>query len=403
MGKPSLGVIFLTVLLDLVGFGIVLPLLPIFSQTYGASPVVVGLIMASYSAMQFLFSPIWGRLSDRIGRRPILLASTAFAALSYAVFALGTGLPGRAALAVFLVSRMLAGVCGASITVAQAYVADISPPELRTRRMGLIGMAFGLGFILGPGLGAGAVTWFGHAGPGWFASALCAINFVVAFIWLRESWTPQAAHVPERPRLLSWPEVVGRPGIGLLVFVYFLATFAFTCFETTLGLLISRNFHLNVDNAHDDRMIACLFAYCGIVGAFVQGGAAGRMSSRLGEAAVIGISMILFALAMGPLPFVTGRNTLLVVLAFLSIGSSLTRPPVFGLLSQWTPADQQGAVLGVAQSAGSLARILGPLSAGALYHWHPEAPYVACGLLALMTGLWAWPSLQRAGRAIRTR
>jgi DHA1 family tetracycline resistance protein-like MFS transporter len=395
MNKPSLGVIFLTVLLDLVGFGLVLPLLPIFSQTYGASPLMVGVIMASYSVMQFLFSPIWGRLSDRVGRRPVLLASTACASLSYAVFALGTGLEGRAALAVFLISRLLAGVCGASITVAQAYVADISPPEQRTRRMGLIGMAFGLGFILGPGLGAGAVSWYGYAGPGWFACALCAINFVVAFIWLRESWTPRAEHAPERPRLTVWTEVLRRPGLGLLVFVYFLATFAFTCFETTLGLLISRNFNLHVENPHDDRMIACLFAYCGVVGALVQGGFVGRLAKRMGEPALIGVSLLLFAAALAPLPFVTTRGPLLVVLAVLAIGSSLTRPPVFGLLSQWTSARDQGTTLGVAQSAGSLARILGPLTAGALYQIQPAAPYVVCALLALVTALWAWPALQR--------
>jgi MFS family permease len=395
MTKPSLGVIFLTVLLDLVGFGIVLPLLPIFSQSYGASPTVVGLIMASYSAMQFLFSPIWGRLSDRIGRRPVLLASTAFASLSYALFALGTGLPGHSALLVFMLSRMLAGVCGANLTVAQAYVADISEPKLRTRRMGLIGMAFGLGFIIGPALGAAAVYWFGHAGPGWFACVLSALNFGVAFIWLRESWTPQAEHVQERPRLTSWGDVLRRPGMGLLIFVYFLATFAFTCFETTLGLLVSRTFGLTMDNPHDDRMVACLFAYCGIIGAVVQGGLTGRLAARWGEPAVIGLSLILFAAAMAPLPFVTTRGPLLVVLAMLAAGSSLTRPPVFGLLSQWSPADQQGASLGVAQSAGSLARIAGPITAGLLYHIQPAIPYVVCSVLALVTALWAWPALKR--------
>ncbi len=401
MGKPSLGVIFLTVLLDLIGFGIVLPLLPIFSQSYGASPLMVGLIMASYSAMQFLFSPLWGRLSDRIGRRPVLLASTAFATLSYAVFALGTGLEGRAALLVFLLSRMLAGVCGASITVAQAYVADISEPALRTRRMGLIGMAFGLGFILGPGLGAGAVTWFGYAGPGWFACGLCALNFVVTLFWLKESWTPRAEHAPERPRLAVWGDVLRRPGLGLLILVYFLATFAFTCFETTLGLLMSRNFHLTVENPHDDRMIACLFAYCGIIGALAQGGFTGRLAARLGEPAVIGLSLILFALALAPLPFVTTRGPLLTALALLAIGSSLTRPPVFGLLSQWSPAHEQGTCLGVAQSAGSLARIVGPVTAGVLYHLAPASPYLLCAALALAVGFWSWPALAAVASRIK--
>src|SRR6267143_5126587 len=143
MKKPSTFIIFLTVFIDLIGFGIVLPLLPIYSQNFGASGLMVGIIMASFSAMQFLFAPAWGRLSDRIGRRPVLLVSTAGAALSYAVFAFGSRVTGSAALWVLLGSRVLAGICGANITVAQAYIADVTPPEKRSQKMGLIGMAFG--------------------------------------------------------------------------------------------------------------------------------------------------------------------------------------------------------------------------------------------------------------------
>src|SRR5438132_9501957 len=148
MRKPSLLVIFLTVFIDLIGFGIVLPLLPIYSRDLHASGLVIGAIMASFSAMQFVFAPWWGRLSDRIGRRPVLLVSTAGAAISYAVFAVGSGLSGNLALWVLLISRLFAGICGANITVAQAFIADITPPQERSKKMGLIGMAFGLGFIV---------------------------------------------------------------------------------------------------------------------------------------------------------------------------------------------------------------------------------------------------------------
>src|SRR5438105_10056577 len=154
MRKPSVFVIFLTVFMDLIGFGIVLPLLPIYNRDLGASGLLIGVIQASFSAMQFLFAPSWGRLSDRIGRRPVLLVSTAGAAISYSVFAIGCGLSGSTALWVLLLSRMLAGICGANITVAQAYIADITPPAERSKKMGLIGMAFGLGFVFGPPLGA---------------------------------------------------------------------------------------------------------------------------------------------------------------------------------------------------------------------------------------------------------
>src|SRR2546426_1035550 len=150
MRKPSVAVIFLTVFIDLIGFGIVLPLLPMFARNLGASGLLIGIVQASFSAMQFLFAPSWGHLSDRIGRRPVLLVSTAGAALSYALFALGSGLPPPIALWVLLGSRVFAGICGANITVAQAYIADITPPADRSRKMGLVGMAFGLGFIFGP-------------------------------------------------------------------------------------------------------------------------------------------------------------------------------------------------------------------------------------------------------------
>ena len=164
MRKASLGIIFLTVFIDLIGFGLVLPLLPNYTKSFGASGLEVGLIMAAYSLMQFLFAPAWGALSDRVGRRPVLLVSTAGAAVSYAVFAYGSTLSGQTALAVIVVSRLVAGICGANITVAQAYIADITPPEDRSRRMGLIGMAFGLGFIVGPALAVGSQIAVEHFG-----------------------------------------------------------------------------------------------------------------------------------------------------------------------------------------------------------------------------------------------
>src|SRR5438067_323864 len=204
MRKPSVLVIFLTVFIDLIGFGIVLPLLPIYTRnltSHGASVgvlmnlferlgfpresaggLIIGAIMASYSLMQFLFAPGWGRLSDRIGRRPVLLVSTAGAAISYAVFAVGCGLGGAAALWTLLGSRVLAGICGANITVAQADIAAITPPQERSKKMGLIGMAFGLGFVFGPALGALGIKLFGFRGPGVLAASLCAVNFILTVL-----------------------------------------------------------------------------------------------------------------------------------------------------------------------------------------------------------------------------
>ena len=291
--KPSLLVIFLTVFIDLVGFGIVLPLLPLYSEHLGAQEWMIGVIMASYSAMQFFFAPGWGRLSDRIGRRPVMLVSTAGATCAYALFAVASGV-GNVGLALTLIiaSRIFAGICGANITVAQACIADTTPPKQRSKKMGLIGMAFGLGFIFGPVLGWASMKLFGQTGPGWVAAGLCGANFLLALAILPETRKADS-QTPQRPRFAQWAHTFQNAPLRLLVLVFFLATFCFTCFETTLGLLIARNFHLaegnnlsQLDLLKDDKFkdaataSALLFAYCGIVGAFVQGGQIGRASCR---------------------------------------------------------------------------------------------------------------------------
>ncbi len=419
MRKASLGIIFLTVFIDLIGFGLVLPLLPNYSKGFGASGLEVGLIMAAYSLMQFIFAPAWGALSDRVGRRPVLLVSTAGAAVSYAVFAYGSTLSGRTALGVILISRLVAGICGANITVAQAYIADITPPEDRSRRMGLIGMAFGLGFIVGPALAVGSQIAVEHSGgspaavasaPGCIAALLCATNFLLAFVRLPESWRPGANPAAPRARFAQFQATLSQPIVGFLVGTFFLATFGFTCFESTLGLLIQRNFGLT---DHDSaRTNAILFCYAGLVGAFVQAGPIGRLVKRVGEPRLIAVSLLIFGAAMLPLPFLhsvyalswsilfhTGGGTWLLVLLTiggLAIGSGLTRPPLFGLLSRLTPATEQGATLGVAQGAGSLARVLGPPFAGLVFDHHTALPYLICGGLALLTGLVAWRQIAPA-------
>ena len=401
MKKPSLLVIFLTVFLDLVGFGIVLPLLPIFAKTLEASGFVIGLLMAAYSAMQFIFAPVWGRLSDRIGRRPVLLFSTAGAAISYVIFAMGSGQEGKTALVLLFASRLFAGVCGANITVAQAYIADITPPEERSKKMGLVGMAFGLGFIFGPALGGLGLKFGGITAPGWIAAALCGLNFIFAYARLPESWQPGAMAAAQRPRWEQLRDTLSRPEVGLLVLVFFLATFSFACFETTLGLLVSVNFGLKFESVQGaihvfDEKVVYLYTFCGVVGAFVQGGPLARAVKRLGEPALIAVSLLLVAVSLAALPFVKTWPLLLGALGMLSIGSSLTRPPVFGLLSQFARADEQGATLGIAHSAASLARILGPIFAATLFDVEPALPYLICAGVSLLAGLLAWGKLRHA-------
>jgi multidrug resistance protein len=416
--RPSVLIIFLTVFIDLIGFGIVVPLVPVYSKHYAATGFVIGAIIASYSAMQFVFAPIWGRLSDRYGRRPILLISTAGAALSYLLFAFGSGIENHvAALWILFVSRSFAGLCGANITVAQAYIADITPPQDRSRKMGLIGMAFGLGFIFGPAIGGLSLKFFGNTGPGFTAAIFCATNFLLALFILAESRQPASDPVPTRPHLAQWKHTLAHPKIGLLIGVFFLATFCFSCFESTLPLLVSDNFHLDIarDAAKPATTVIYLFVFCGLIGAFIQGGAIGRLVKKFGEPRLIGFSLFLTGLSLALLPFIQGEGQLfwsklfspsggpwvkmLFVLALLSIGSSLTRPPVFGLLSNLAPANEQGATIGVAQGVGSLARIFGPLFANLLYPHLPQLPYLICGIIAIATGGLALQQLYRVAPA----
>ena len=338
------------------------------------------------------------------GGGPILLLSTFGAIVSYAVFAVGSGLENHTlALWVLLLSRVAAGICGGNITVAQAYVADLTPPDQRSAKMGLIGMAIGLGFMFGPIIGGLSLKHLGNTGPGWAAAGLCTLNFVLALFILVESRKPTSEHVPARPRLAQWQHTLSQPKIGPLVGIFFLATFCFSCFETTLPLLVSDRFHLSLQS--DERSastIMYLFAYCAVIGAFIQGGAIRPLVKRWGEPRLIALSLVLTGTSLALMPFISGTAQLswkvlvdsaglpwlglLAVLALLSVGTALTRPPLFGLLSNLTPAHEQGATLGVAQSAGSLARIFGPIYAATLFTQHHALPYVTCAGMAVATG-----------------
>jgi MFS transporter, DHA1 family, tetracycline resistance protein len=413
MTKPSVLVIFLTVFIDLIGFGIIVPLIPSYSEHLGARGVLIGVIFASFSLMQFIFAPIWGRLSDRYGRRPILLISTAGAAASYVLFARSTGLQNHtAAIWLMIVSRLFAGLCGGNITVAQAYIADITPPAERSKKMGLIGMAFGLGFILGPFIGGVSLRHLGDTGPGWVAAGLCAANFLLALFILTESHKPDSAQAAPRPHLAQWAHTLTQPKVGFLVIAFFLATFCFSCFESTLPLLVGANFHLDFkSDATSASTIAYLFVYCGLIGALVQGGAIGRLVKKLGEPKLIVWSLVLTAASFVWIPFLKGGSPfswatlfhhdglpwlwLLLALGLLSVGTSLTRPPLFGMLSNLTPSHEQGATIGVAQGAGSLARILGPVFATALLPYSPPLPYLICAAVLLATTALAFQRLCR--------
>jgi MFS family permease len=392
--KPSLLVIFLSVFIDLIGFGIVLPLLPNFAEDnfradFNEKGILIGGIIASFSLMQFLFAPAWGKLSDRIGRRPVMLISNLGACGSYALFAVASTMTGTTGLVWLLISRIFAGVCGANLSVASAYIADITPPEKRSARMALIGIAFGLGFIVGPALGASAIAIFhSKQAAGWVASGICATNFILGYFILGESRKPNSEHVAPRPKFTQCGHTLAQPKLGILIIVFFLATFCFTCFESTFPLIL----HHRYPSEKSMKMTSLLFTYAGIVAALVQG-LIGRLVKMFGEPRLIIFSLVVFAVGLGGLPYAKSLPEILVVLALLAIGSGLNRPPVFGLISIYSSPHEQGANMGVAQSFGALARIIGPIFAGGLFFVHEALPYLISGAIALLTSFVAWKFL----------
>ena len=388
--RSPLAVIFLTVFIDLIGFGICLPLLPKYALRYGAEGWRIGAVMGAYSLMQLIFAPWWGALSDRIGRRPVLLISTAGAVGSYLLFALSAQFEGTVGLLILIGSRVFAGICGANLSVASAAIADVTTPEKRSRGMGLIGMAFGLGFVFGPVIGGLSFKYLGLSGPGWVAGGLCFFNLLLAF-WIlpetRQAHAPAAA--PQGGRWGLIQRTLSRPVVGFLVGLYFVATLSFSCFESVLPLLLHDLFHL------DEEHISYLFAYCGLMGALIQGAAIRPMVKYFGDENLIWISLFTAAVALVAMPLSRQLGFMLISLALFAGGSGLNRPPTMGLVSRYSPAEEQGATMGVVQNAGTMARIFGPVIATSLYHWRLVAPFMFCAAMAAVAGCAAFSRLKR--------
>ncbi len=396
MKKPSVWTVFFVVFIDLIGFGVVLPLLPIYTERFGANGWWLGLITASYSLMQFIFSPMWGRLSDNVGRRPILIMSSCGVGASYFLFGWASTLEGTAALTAILISRLFGGFFAANISVAQAYIADITSPAERTRKLGLIGMAFGCGFILGPAIGALSARgglWM----PGVVAGSICVANIFFALFKLPESLSEERrGHIRRDGRFAHFREVMGRSGVGFLISLTFITTVCFACFEVALGLLIKDNLDLDEDQTRE--YAGWLFAYCGLIGAFVQGRAIGYLLDKFGHKKLIIISLVTYAISLFILPFSKDLVTMLVGLAILGFGSTAFRPPVTGMISTLTPLNEQGATLGISQSMASLARSFSPFLVAPLYFKvSPMAPFLVCGSLALIAGAVAAVKLRPDG------
>jgi MFS transporter, DHA1 family, tetracycline resistance protein len=365
-------VIFLTVFIDLLGFGIIIPLLPFYAEHFGASALMVGLLSTSFSVAQFLFAPFWGRLSDRIGRRPVILLGLLGSAVSYALFAMATSLG-----ALFL-ARTLAGVAGANVPTAQAFIADTTTPETRARGMGIIGAAFGLGFIFGPAIG-GFLSHWGYAAPAWFASVLSLANFGAAVVLLPESRPAHVGDVSRPGRLEVIRRAVLRPNLPMVLLVYFLVLTSFASFEAMFALYSERRFGFTA------ATIGYMFAWVGVVLATVQGLLVGRVVKRVGERVVIPAAITVLAGALGLVPLAGSVPVLAAACGLLALGMGFNSPSLLSAISQLADPRDQGSTLGVSQSLGSLARIIGPLWGGWVFdHLGIRFPFYTAGGLMLV-------------------
>ena len=354
--KSSRLIIFLIVFIDLVGFGVVIPMLPLYARSFGASATDLGWLMAIYSLLQIFVSPLWGQLSDRFGRRPILLVTILGQAGAFLWGGLATSFT------TLLLSRGLAGIFAGNISTASAYMADITKPEDRAKGMGLIGAAFGLGFIFGPAIG-GILVQHSLAWPALFSAAMGFANFILAFIILAES-NPSSLERSKNRRRVSFEayrEAVQNIRLRSIVPLFFLTTLAFVQLEITFVLFVSDRFQLTGQDA------GFLLAGMGIVMAIVQGGGIGRLVQWLGEAKLIGAGLLLACAGLLAVILSDSMGHLILGLAVVGIGYSLINPCLSAMASKAVAQERQGAVLGIYQSAGSLARVFGPPLAGFLY------------------------------------
>ena len=373
-----LAVIFMTVFIDLVGFGIVIPVLPLYAQHFGASPLVIGCLLAVYSLMQFLCAPLLGKLSDRVGRRPVLFVSILGTSFGFLLMGLARSLP------LLFLARIIDGITGGNISTAQAYIADVTSKQDRSKGMGLIGAAFGLGFIFGPALG-GMFSRVSPAAPFFFAALLALLNATALYVLLPESLPPEQRH-PRQASSSVFDVFRAEEGRSILTIMaaYFFTTTAFSLLTATYPLFTNRRF--GFDALHNGY----LFAAQGILAALVQGVVLRKIVSITTDkrVAVAGAAILLLSLFL--LPLSHSVWALCLATAGVAVGHGCVAAPLNGLASMKTPGAAQGRVIGLMQSSASLARIVGPVLGGwlltvdaaALSAHYGRAPYWTAGLLS---------------------
>jgi len=388
-------VLFLIVVVDLIGFGIIIPLLPFYAEHYQASPAQVGLLMAVYSAAQFISAPFWGRLSDRVGRRPVLLGTIFAASLSYIWLGFAD------TLIMLFAARAVGGLMAGNISTAFAYAADMTTKENRAMGMGLIGAAFSIGFILGPALG-GILAGSDPAAadfrtPSFAAAGLSALAFVLGLVVLKESLPAEArAKIAEQTRVARMKalfDALKTPGIGVLLILSFLATFVFAGLESTFAMWSRRQFGWGPEQN------GYLFAFIGFFAALIQGGLLGRLAKKFGVERLIFAGSVALCVGLACIPFTETVPQLVLAMTVAAIGFSITTPALNTAISVRGEADIQGGLMGVTRSATTLSRMTGPAVAGAAFGFIGlNTPYFSGAVIMLVVAVIAfWALIARPG------
>lgn len=379
MKKASLSVIFLTVFIDLMGFGILIPILPTFAtKELGISDFEIGMVIAIYSLVQFLLNPVFGKISDKIGRRPVILISLLMTAISYVIFSF------THTFLMLLLSRLLAGFGGSNIGVAQAYIADITTKEERSKGMGLIGAAFGLGFVFGP-LAGGILSKYGYDVAGFGAAGFSSIAFLFAFFALPESNLDRTESKKFEIKMFDLQftkETMKRPVIGMTILMFFIIVFSMANIYGTFALIGYKVYHFT------DQQIGYLFGLIGIVGAVIQGGGIRYISNKFNERTLILSGTVFMTIGLGMIPY--GQNFLGVAIvgSVLAIGTGILQPTILSMVSKYSHDNEQGAILGLNQSMASFARVLGPLWGGFAFDFFGyEAPFITGAIFTFLTFL----------------
>lgn len=352
----SLFTIFLVVFIDLLGFGIILPLLPYIAEKFQASPLQIGLLTAVYSFFQLIASPILGRLSDRYGRKKLLVISQFGSAIGYLLLGLAGNLP------LLFLSRIIDGITGGNISIAQAYIADVTTKENRAKGMGMMGAAFGLGFIFGPAIG-GALSKISYSAPAYFATAVSLLTVLTTYFFLKETVNTKKAVRSPRTKFsfVEFKRVLSLYPIGILIIVFFLMNTSFSVMQGNFALWTQRTFDFKPENN------GWLFTYIGVLAVVFQLRVLPFVTKKFHEKTILRWSIIFMFIGMILIPLSLSPNFLYVALFFLPLGNGLAMPTVQALATENVPPEEYGETLGIMQSAGSMGRIVGPILGGEIF------------------------------------